>query len=129
LRELAAYRDAVREEERKRIALEIHDELGQLLTALKMDISLLRMQFETNAEIGKKTADMRELVEKTIGVVRQVATNLRPAALNLGIVPALEWLVEDFGQRTGIAYELNLSGGDRADDVRRPPSSRIVRNR
>jgi signal transduction histidine kinase len=55
---------------------------------------------------------MRELVEKTIRVVRQVASNLRPAALNLGIGPALEWLVEDFGQRTGIAYELNLSGGE-----------------
>ena len=127
LRELAAYRDAVREEERKRIALEIHDELGQLLTALKMDISLLRMRFETDAEIGKRTADMRELVEKTIGVVRQVATHLRPAALNLGIVPALEWLVEDFAQRTGIAYELNLSGGEIVlDDVRATAVFRIV---
>jgi len=112
LRELAAYRDAVREEERKRIALEIHDELGQLLTALKMDISLLRMQHESDDRIGRKTAEMRELIERTIGVVRQVATNLRPAALNLGIVPALEWLVEEFGQRTGIAYELNHSGGE-----------------
>lgn len=127
LRELAAHHDAVREEERKRIALEIHDELGQLLTALKMDISLLRMQFGTDAEIAKKTADMRELVEKTIGVVRQVASNLRPAALNLGIVPALEWLVEDFGQRTGIAYELNLSGGEIIlDDTRATAVFRIV---
>lgn len=127
LRELAAHHDAVREEERKRIALEIHDELGQLLTALKMDISLLRMQFGADPDVGRRTNDMRELVEKTIGVVRQVAANLRPAALNLGIGPALEWLVEDFGQRTGIAYELNLSGGEIAlDDTRATAVFRIV---
>lgn len=127
LRDLAAHHEAVREEERKRIALEIHDELGQLLTALKMDISLLRMQFGDDPEVGRRTADMRELVEKTIGVVRQVAANLRPAALNLGIVPALEWLVEDFGQRTGIAYELNLPGGEvDLDDARATAVFRIV---
>jgi PAS domain S-box-containing protein len=127
LRELAAHHDAVREGERKRIALEIHDELGQLLTALKMDISLLRMQFGADAEVARRTSDMRELVEKTIGVVRQVAANLRPAALNLGIGPALEWLVEDFGQRTGIAYELNLSGGEiDLDDTRATAVFRIV---
>lgn len=127
LRELAAHHDAVREEERKRIALEIHDELGQLLTALKMDISLLRMQSGADPEVGRRTGDMRELVEKTIRVVRQVASNLRPAALNLGIGPALEWLVEDFGQRTGIAYELNLSGGEiDLDDTRATAVFRIV---
>ena len=127
LRELAAYHDAVREEERKRIALEIHDELGQLLTALKMDISLLRMQSGADPEVGRRTGDMRELVEKTIRVVRQVASNLRPAALNLGIGPALEWLLEDFGQRTGIAYELNLSGGEiELDDTRATAVFRIV---
>jgi PAS domain S-box-containing protein len=127
LRELAAHHEAVREEERKRIALEIHDELGQLLTALKMDISLLRMQFGIDPGVSRRTSDMRELVEKTIGVVRQVASNLRPAALNLGIGPALEWLVEDFGQRTGIAYELNLSGGEiDLDDMRATAVFRIV---
>ncbi len=127
LRELAAHHDAVREGERKRIALEIHDELGQLLTALKMDISLLRMQSGADPEVGRRTGDMRELVEKTIRVVRQVASNLRPAALNLGIGPALEWLVEDFGQRTGIAYELNLSGGEiDLDDTRATAVFRIV---
>lgn len=127
LRELAAYHDSVREEERKRIALEIHDELGQLLTALKMDISLLRMQFGADPDVGRRTNDMRELVEKTIGVVRQVAANLRPAALNLGIGAALEWLVEDFGQRTGIAYELDFSGGEIAlDDLRATAIFRIV---
>ena len=127
LRTLAAHHDAVREEERKRIALEIHDELGQLLTALKMDISLLRMHSGADPAVVRRTDDMRELVEKTIGVVRQVASNLRPAALNLGIVPALEWLVEDFGRRTGIAYELNLFGdGIELDDARATAVFRIV---
>lgn len=127
LRELAAHHDAVREEERKRIALEIHDELGQLLTALKMEIALLRMQFESDSEVGKRAADMRELVEKTICVVRQVATNLRPAALNLGIVPALEWLVDDFGKRTNIAFDLNLASGEfYLDDTKATAIFRIV---
>lgn len=127
LRELAAHHDAVREEERKRIALEIHDELGQLLTALKMEIALLRMQFESDSEVGKRAADMRELVEKTICVVRQVATNLRPAALNLGIVPALEWLVDDFGKRTNIAIDLNLASGEfYLDDTKATAIFRIV---
>lgn len=127
LRELAAHHDFVREEERKRIALEIHDELGQLLTALKMDIALLRMRSGADPEVAQCTNDMRQLVEKTIGVVRQVTANLRPAALNLGIVPALEWLLEDFGQRTGIAYELNFTGGEIAlDDTRATAFFRIV---
>lgn len=127
LRELAAHDECVREEERKRIAMEIHDELGQLLTAIKMDISLLRMRYGTDPEVERRTGDMRELVEKTIGVVRQVAANLRPAALNLGIVPALEWLLEDFGQRSGIAYELNLTSGEvDLDDMRATAIFRIV---
>ncbi len=127
LRELVAHHDTVREEERKRIALEIHDELGQMLTALKMDISLLRMKCEGDAELMAKVHDMREMVEQSIRTVRQVAANLRPAALDLGLVPALEWLVENFGQHSGIAYELNLSGGDIAfDDVRATALFRIV---
>lgn len=127
LRDLAAHRDAVREEERKRIALEIHDEMGQLLTALKMDISLVLKRSGMDPELARKMSDMRELAEKSIRIVRQVASNLRPAALNLGLVPALEWLVEDFGQRTEIAYELNLSGKDiKLDDMRATAAFRIV---
>jgi PAS domain S-box-containing protein len=111
-RELSAYMEAIREEERKRIAMEIHDELGQLLTALKMDVSLLKMHLAHDPEATKKADDMRELVEGTIWMVRNVASHLRPAALNFGIVSALEWLVQDFNRRNGIACELRIAGGE-----------------
>ncbi|KPD14600.1 histidine kinase [Burkholderia sp. ST111] len=114
LRELSAHMEAIREEERKRIALEIHDELGQLLTALKIDVSLLKMRLGDDPEAKQKADDMRELVEKTIWMVRNVANHLRPAALNFGIVPALEWLVEDFGRRNGIPCQLRINGGEPA---------------
>ncbi|SAL86248.1 sensory box histidine kinase/response regulator [Caballeronia arvi] len=109
-RELSAYMEGIREEERKRIAMEIHDELGQLLTALKMDVSLLKMRLANDPEAAKKTDDMRELVEGTIWMVRNVASHLRPAALNFGIVSALEWLVEDFIRRNAIACTLRIEG-------------------
>jgi signal transduction histidine kinase len=90
--------------------MEIHDELGQLLTALKMDVSLLKMRLSGDLEVAKRTDDMRELVERTIWMVRNVASHLRPAALNYGIVSALEWLVDDFGRRSGLACQFRLNG-------------------
>src|ERR1700686_4024444 len=110
-RELSAYLEAIREEERKRIAMEMHDELGQLLTALKLDVSLLKMRLVDDSVASEKVDDMRELVEKTIWMVRNVANHLRPAALNFGIVASLEWLVEDFGRRNGIPCQLRFNGG------------------
>jgi len=112
LRELSAYLEAIREEERRRIALEIHDELGQLLTALKMDVALLKMRVVTDVEATRKIDDIRELVEKTIWMVRNVASHLRPAALNFGIVSALEWLAEDFSRRNGMPCQLVVRGGE-----------------
>lgn len=103
LRKLASHDDGVREIERKNIARELHDELGQLLTVLKMNISLLQMRYDELPDLVEKTEEMRLLVEKTIGVVRNTVSNLRPAALDLGIVGALEWLVEDFARHTGVA--------------------------
>jgi signal transduction histidine kinase len=111
-RELSAYMEAIREEERKRIAMEMHDELGQLLTALKLDVSLLKMRLESDSVAAEKADDMRELVEKTIWMVRNVANHLRPAALNFGLVASLEWLVEDFGWHSGIPCQLRFNGGE-----------------
>jgi signal transduction histidine kinase len=126
LRELAAHRDAVREQERKRIAREIHDELGSLLTALKMDISLSRMHAGDDPAQQERLAQMRDLVDKTIQMVRQVATQLRPAALNLGIVPALEWLAHEFSQRSGIACVLDTGDEIDMDDGHATAIFRIV---
>jgi signal transduction histidine kinase len=92
--------------------MEIHDELGQLLTALKMDVSLLKMRLLNDAEAVKKADDMRELVEGTIWMVRNVASHLRPAALNFGIASALEWLVADFNRRNAIPCALRIEGSE-----------------
>jgi signal transduction histidine kinase len=114
-RQLSAYMEAIREDERKRMALEIHDELGQLLTALKMDVSLLKMKLTGGQKrqdaqpLLNKVGEMRELVEQTIRMVRNVANHLRPAALNFGLVSALEWLAEDFNKRTGIQCQFYLN--------------------
>lgn len=112
LRELAAHHEAVREEERKRIAMEVHDELGQLLTALKIEISLVRMRFAGDPELTGRIAQMRRLVEETISMVRNVANHLRPTALNLGLAAALEWLTQDFSKRTQVPCTLEIWGDD-----------------
>jgi PAS domain S-box-containing protein len=110
LQQLSAHLEAIREEERKLIAMEIHDELGQLLTALKMDVSLLKMQLVADSAAMHKAEEMRELVEKTIKIVRNVVSHLRPAALNFGLASALEWLAEDFSRHTEIVCHFHREG-------------------
>lgn len=110
LRELGAYRESAREEERKRIAGELHDELGQSLTALRLQAALLRVRY--GAEVPGLTGQVRlmtELVDRTIGVVRNVATTLHPTVLALGVGSALEWLVDEFRQHSGIDCSLTLA--------------------
>ena len=127
LRSLSAHQESLLEEERKHIAREVHDELGQLLTALKMDISLLRLRFGQDPVLLEKLEGMRTLAERTIGVVRHVASNLRPAALDLGLVPAIEWLARDFSERWKLSCNLDLSGGEIAlDDVTATTVFRVV---
>lgn len=113
LRELSAHLESVREEERKRIAREIHDELGQTLTALRMDVSLARLELgEADPKRMARLQSMTDLVDRTIRTVRHVTSSLRPGALDLGIVAALEWLVEEFIGHAGIPCELVLGDGD-----------------
>lgn len=100
LRQLAIYDDHMWEEERKRIAREVHDELGQLLTALKMNASLLQMQYDRIPGVFETTEKMLALIESTIKVARQVTSNLRPPALDAGLAGALEWLADDFAGRS-----------------------------
>jgi PAS domain S-box-containing protein len=109
LRELAARQQTAREEERKHIARELHDELGQFLTALRMSVSLLRVRFgQDNPALTAHAKDMTELVDRNIQVVRNVAASLRPAALDMGIQSALEWLVDEFAGHAGIAATLHV---------------------
>lgn len=112
LQQLSAHQEAIREEERRRIAMEIHDELGQLLTALKLDVSLLRMQFAAGSAAMQKADDMRDLVEKTIQIVRNVASHLRPTALNFGLASALDWLAADFSRHCQIPCHFHGKGSE-----------------
>ena len=108
LRELAAQTEAMREEERKHIAREVHDELGQVLTALRMDMSLLGMRYGSeNPALLDKLSGMKGLIDRAIQGVRNVAVNLRPAALDMGLVPAIEWLCSEFTERTTVPCKLH----------------------
>jgi len=112
LRELSASLQAVREEEKARIARELHDELGQALTGLKMDLAQIVAQLKPE-QLGiiEQANDMKALIESTVASVRRIATELRPLMLDdLGLLPTVEWLVNDFSKRTGIAVELTLPG-------------------
>ncbi|MDO9053239.1 MAG: PAS domain S-box protein [Gallionella sp.] len=128
LRDMAANSSASREAESKRIAREVHDELGQLLTALRMDISLLRIEFGDRDPLLKaKIQDMLVLVDKSIQGVRDVTANLRPAALNMGIVPAIAWLCDEFPERTNTACTLRVINDPvNLDDARTVALFRIV---
>jgi signal transduction histidine kinase len=109
LRALSAHLQSIREDERARIAREIHDELGQALTGLKMDVSWLDARFTKEGEVDKegclkKTSAMSRLIMSTIQSVRRIGTELRPGILDdLGIVAAVEWQAQDFEGRTGIS--------------------------
>ncbi len=114
LRALAGQLQSTREEERKRVAREIHDQLGQTLTAIKMDFSSWLRELPPGAnEDTKRTASILELVDESIQTVRRISTELRPGILDdLGLVAAIEWAGEDFESRTGTTCRLDLPRDD-----------------
>lgn len=105
LRSLAAKLQSIREEERTRISREIHDELGQALTGVKMDLAWMTNRFaDDQVPLTERSKSMARLIDGTIQTVRKIATELRPGILdNLGLVAALEWQAAEFATRTGIA--------------------------
>ncbi|WMY09519.1 sensor histidine kinase [Paraburkholderia phenoliruptrix] len=110
LRRLSAHQEAIREEDRKQIAMTIHDELGQLLTAINMEMSLLRLLIARGEAWIPKADDIGGLIQRTMLIVRNVASHLRPAALNFGLASALEWLVQDFSRHNAIECSLRIEG-------------------
>lgn len=110
LRELYAAMHEVREAERTRIARELHDELAQWLTALKMDVSWVAARLPKDlAPLVDRTAKIKGVVDTTVAAVRRIAADLRPVMLDdLGVVPAVESLLHEFSQRTGIVIGFNV---------------------
>src|SRR5690606_22699975 len=115
LRSLTAHLQNIREEERIHIAREMHDELGQLLTAFKMDISWLQKKLDTHPEsaIKDRLRDMNKLTEDAVLFVRKIASELRPSVLDdFGLIPALEWHSEEFSKRFGIEVSFRANVRD-----------------
>lgn len=113
LRSLAARLQHVREEERVRIAREIHDELGQLLTVLKIDLSLLRKKkseiVHNEERLINEINSMSKVADSAIQSVQRIATELRPLILDdLGLLEGIEWYVKDFQKRSGIVCNISI---------------------
>jgi PAS domain S-box-containing protein len=111
LRALAAHLQSIREEERDMLAREIHDELGQLLTKLKIDI--WRLYKKVDSDIQVHLGKMLSLVDETTEFVHKIAKKLKPSILDdLGLVSAAEWLVNDFQTRSGIICDFSSNMSD-----------------
>lgn len=121
LRKLTTHQQSVREKERTRISREIHDELGQGLTALKMDVSWLGKRLRKDqSELSEKTGSMLSLIEMIIKSVQRIAAQLRPGMLDdLGLQEALEWELKEFQKRTGIATEFTCVPAGMTVDLER----------
>ena len=108
LRALSERIEAIREDERTGIAREIHDELGQSLTVLKMDIAWIARRLEPNAAAHAKLEEMSRTTDEIISAVRRISAELRPGILDdLGLAAAIEWQSEEFAARTGIRCEVD----------------------
>ena len=113
LRHLAAYQDGVKEGERKRIAREIHDELGQNLLALRIDV--LRLQARTASRhraLSQCVGSALAQIDRTIKSVRNLINNLRPPVLDLGLHAAIEWQIREFQRLNNIVCRLSGDGRD-----------------
>jgi PAS domain S-box-containing protein len=121
LRALTAHLESVREDERAGIAREIHDVLGQALTAIKMDIAWVarRVAASSLGDVPDRLRSMSEATDEIIEAVRRISAELRPGVLDdLGLVAALEWQARDFEARTGTTCTVEASG---VDDVELEP--------
>lgn len=128
LRALAARLESVREEERTRIAREIHDELGQALTGLKIDLAWLKRRVDDRPESLERVQSILGRIDGTIDSVRRIATELRPSVLDhLGLVAAVEWQAQEFERRTGIMTTVKVQSDHPAlDDARATTVFRIL---
>ncbi|MES2831540.1 MAG: sensor histidine kinase [Pseudomonadota bacterium] len=105
--QMARHADLAREDERARIAREIHDELGGNLTAIKMALAMLTRNLPTEPTLAENAAYLDSLVDRTIESMHRLATNLRPSVLDFGLVAAIEWQLREFRKQTNIDCSLD----------------------
>jgi len=110
IRSLTEHLQKIREEERAHIAREIHDELGQQLTVIKMDISWLGKKISAGDEAAKERfRDLVEILDATVQAVRKISYELRPHLLDLGLDDAIKWHLKEFEKRSGIKTSFSSS--------------------
>ncbi len=114
LRNLASRLQAIREEERTVIAREIHDELGQNLTVLKMQVSLIANKLNDDQQhLKDKLESASQLIDQTVDSVQKISAKLRPGILDeLGLIPAIEWQSQEFAERTAIVCDTDMPEND-----------------
>ena len=114
LRSLSRHLQSVREQERARIAREIHDELGQILTAIKLDLSWIGLKLlPEQVAVSKKTASMADTIDMAIRTVQKISGDLRPGLLDdLGLEAAIEWQADKFAEQTGIGCKIDITADE-----------------
>ena len=129
IRRLTAHLQNVREEERTHIAREIHDELGQQLTVMKMDISWMKKKINAGdaAAVPPKMDELMEILDGTVASVRRISTELRPSLLDdIGLIATIEWQAELFTKRTGIPVKLAIANDLQIPDEHTTGLFRII---
>lgn len=127
LRELSVASRTAREQENSRISRELHDELGQNLTSLKMDLAWLEANTpKDNEKILRTLAGMRSVLDSTVAATRRISADLRPLMLDdLGLLAALEWLAEETSRRHGFTVDLSVDGA--SEHLAEPLASQVYR--
>jgi len=113
MRAWAAPMERAREDQRSGLAPAIHDDLGQAMTALKMDIAWIARRVDGDASVKQKLADMSGMTDEVISSVRRISSELRPGILDdLGLAATIEWQADEFTKRTGIPCTVHCDLGD-----------------
>jgi PAS domain S-box-containing protein len=117
LRALTAHAEQAKEQERRIVARDIHDEIGSTLTGMKADLAWLKKRFAGDQEVTAKLGSMGELVDGAVQTANRIIQALRPGILDYGIAPALEWQASDFSTRMGMEVSFETNEEDLALDI------------
>lgn len=117
LRRLTAHMESVREDERRAVAREIHDDIGSILAGLKANAAWLKKRLENDPAATAKLTDMSTLIDGAVQTANRIISSLRPGILDYGIGPALDWQLKDFGARMGIEVSFKSNQEEVAMDL------------